>query len=333
MPMLDVFKKDAFNMISLTTALQTLPFKPARIGQMGLFAAKGIRTLTAAIEEKDGFLSLLATKPRGSAATYAAPKKRTVRTFAVPHIPHEDVVYADDIEGLRAFGSETQLQAVAGVVNERLAMMRQDHEITLEHLRAGALRGSIVDSDGTTELFNLFTEFGVSETSIDFLLGTAGTDVREKVLEVVDAIEDALGAAPLDHIHCLAHKTWFRSFISHATVVDAWAAWRDGEFLRGDPRKGFPYAGVIIEEYRGKVGSVDYIPSNTARFFAVGVPNMYQTILAPANFMETVNTVGQLLYAKQERLDLDIGIRLHTQSNPLPLCMRPASLVKGHTSN
>ncbi len=333
MAVLDVFKKDAFSMISLTTSLEKLPFKPSRIGDMGLFTPKGIRTTTAAIEERDGFLSLLTTKPRGSASTYQAPKKRTVRTFAVPHIPHDDIIYADDVENIRAFGQESQLQTVAGVVNERLTLMRQDHETTLEHLRAGALRGSIVDADGTTELFNLFTEFGVSETSVDFLLGTAGTDTRAKMLEVVDAVEDALGAVPMDHVHCLAHKTWFRSFIGHANVKTAWERWNSGEFLRNDPRKGFPYAGVIVEEYRGKIGSVDFIPANTARFFAVGVPNLYANYLAPANFMETVNTVGRLMYAKQVRLDLDIGIRLHTQSNPLPLCHRPASLVKGHTSD
>lgn len=333
MAVLDVFKKDAFSMVSLTTAIQKLPFKPSRIGEMGLFTAKGIRMTVLAVEEKDGFLSLLATKPRGAAGTFAAPKKRTVRTFAIPHIPHEDVVYADDVEGIRAFGTESQLQAVASIVNEKLTSMRQDHEITLEHLRAGALRGSIMDSDGTTELFNLFTEFGVSETSIDFVLGTDATDIRAKMLAVVDAIEEAIGGAPMDHIHGFAHKTWFRAFISHPNVQAAWASWRDGEFLRNDPRKGFPYAGVIIEEYRGKVGTVDYIPSNTCRFFPVGVPNMYKTYNAPANFMETVNTIGQPMYAKQERLDLDIGVRLHTQSNPLPLVHRPAALVKGHTSN
>ena len=50
--------------------------------------------------------------------------------------------------------------------------------------------------------------------------------------------------------------------------------------------------------------------------------------MAPADFNETVNTLGQLLYAKQEPRKFERGTDLHTQSNPLPMCHRPALLVK-----
>ena len=47
-----------------------------------------------------------------------------------------------------------------------------------------------------------------------------------------------------------------------------------------------------------------------------------------ADFNETVNTIGQTLYAKQEPRKFDRGTDLHTQSNPLPMCHRPGVLVK-----
>ena len=43
---------------------------------------------------------------------------------------------------------------------------------------------------------------------------------------------------------------------------------------------------------------------------------------------ETVNTLGQPLYAKQEPREFGRGTDLHTQSNPLPMCHRPGLLVK-----
>ena len=49
---------------------------------------------------------------------------------------------------------------------------------------------------------------------------------------------------------------------------------------------------------------------------------------APADFNETVNTPGQPVYAKQEPRKFDRGTDLHTQSNPLPMCLRPSVLVK-----
>jgi hypothetical protein len=56
--------------------------------------------------------------------------------------------------------------------------------------------------------------------------------------------------------------------------------------------------------------------------------NTFQTLFAPADFIETVNTLGLELYAKQEERKFGRGIDLHAQSNPLPICYRPGVLVK-----
>ncbi len=46
--MLDVFKADAFSTASLTAAIDMLPFKPARLGAMGLFQRKPRRKVVVA---------------------------------------------------------------------------------------------------------------------------------------------------------------------------------------------------------------------------------------------------------------------------------------------
>lgn len=332
MGLADIFGGDAFTTLSLTTAVNLVPFKPSRIGDMGLFQPQGVTKTTIVIEEKQGNLELLGTKPRGAPASVAERTVRTARSFAIPHIPHDSFVLADDVQNIRAFGSETADQTVAGVVNDRLEQMRQMHEVTHEHLRIGAIHGSILDSDGSTELFDLFTEFNVSETTVDFILATATTDIRAKTLAVIRAVEVALGAAPYDHIHAFCGKTWFEAFIGHALVKEAYDRFQDGVMLRNDPRAGFVFAGVTFEEYRGVVSGVDFIDASQARFFPVGVPNLFKMYYAPADFMETVNTVGLPIYAKQQVMDMDRGVQIHTQSNPLPLCHRPEVLIKGTTS-
>jgi hypothetical protein len=60
----------------------------------------------------------------------------------------------------------------------------------------------------------------------------------------------------------------------------------------------------------------------------MGTQNTFKTILSPADFVETVGTLGIELYAKQEMKKFGRGIEVHTQSNPLPICKRPAVLVK-----
>lgn len=327
--MLDIFATDAFTLQSLTAAINLLPYKPSRIGEMGLFRGQGITTTSIQIEEKAGILALLPTRRRGEPASLGTSEKRTVRALAVPHIPHEDAVRPEDVQNVRKFGSEDVLDGVTSVVNDRLTIMRQNHEVTEEYHRMGALHGNILDSDGVTVIYNLFTEFGVVETSVAFNTAVATTDIRARCLAVKRALEVSLGALAYDHVHAFCGATWFEAFIGHPYVQDAYHRWQDSANLRNDPRQGFEFAGIIFEEYRGTVSGVDFINASQARFFPVGVPNLFVTYYAPADFMDTVNTIGLQVYARQEALSMNRGVMLHTQSNPLALCLRPACLIEG----
>ena len=71
------------------------------------------------------------------------------------------MVLPEEVQGIRAFGSETELQTVAGVMAQHLQTMRNKHAITLEHLRFGALKGLILDADGSV-IYNLYDEFGIT---------------------------------------------------------------------------------------------------------------------------------------------------------------------------
>ena len=329
MPIADVFQSNIFTTKSLTDAINRLPFKPSRIGQMGLFESRGVSTTSVVIEERDGQLQLLPTKQRGAPSSLGTAPKRRARPFLIPHVPHDEAVLASDVQDVRAFGSEDQLKPVSQLVNDRLLAMRQNHEVTHEHLRIGAIRGVILDADGTTVLFDLFEEFGKTEVEVDFELDVDATKVKAKCHEVTRKIEEALGAAPYDHIHAFVGANFWDDLVNHPTVEKAYERWSDGAFLRTDQRSGFEFSRIIFEEYRGKVGDVDFIDADQARFFPVGVPQLFRHYNAPADFMETVNTIGQPVYAKSERMEFDRGSKLHSQSNPLPLCTRPEVLVKG----
>ncbi len=334
MPMPDVFNGDAFNMVSLTTAINKLPYVPNRIGQMGLFTEQGVATNTVAMEQINGVISLLPSKPRGTAGTTTTPEARTMRSLDIPHIPHDATILASAIQGVREFGSENQLSAVNKVVNDTLTRMRRSHELTHEWLRMGAIKGIVLDGDGSTTLYNLFTVFGVSQPpDVDFLLGADTTDIATILLGVVETIEAALGAESYDHIHCFCNSTWFKKFVAHPQVKYAYQYFQEGRALREDMRKGFEFMGVTFEVYRGTVNSTPFVADDECQFFPVGVPDLFMQFNGPADFVETVNTIGLPVYAKQKVMDFDRGIEIHTQSNPLCICTRPGVLVQGISSN
>ncbi|MDP2167974.1 MAG: major capsid protein [Thermodesulfovibrionales bacterium] len=327
----------AFNVASLSAAINILPNNYGRVIKSGLFPIKGIITRAVVVEEYAGVLTILPTKPLGSPGTTGKTGKRKVRTFNVPHIPHDDVLLAADIAGKRAFGSQTELESMNTVLLDRLQAMKNKHMITLEHLSMGALKGIILDADASI-LYNLYTEFEISQKEVDFLLGTAGTEVANKCREVVRHIEANLQGEVMSSIRALVSQEFYDKLIVHVKVEKAYANYAAAQDrIGGDLRKGFTFGGLTFEEY---VGSAPDGAGNTRRFIAAseghaypeGTNDTFATHCAPADFVEAVNTIGQHLYAKAALMKFDRGYELHTQSNPLPLCHRPAVLVKVKTS-
>ncbi len=326
------FENIAFNMTSLTSAINILPNNYGKLDAMKLFPKRSVRTRSIVVEEQNGVLNLLPTQSPGGEATYENRSTRKMRSFTIPHIPHDDVILPEEVQGIRAFGSENELQSIATVVTDHLQSMRNKHAITLEYLRMGALKGVILDADGST-LYDLYDEFEITPKVISFALGSTTTDVKKKCLEVIRYIEDNLRGEYMSEVRCFVSPDFFDALTSHSKVKEAYERWQEGAALRNDMRSGFTFAGITFEEYRGQATSPDgavrkFIIEGEGHCFPMGTSSSFVTYFAPADFNETVNTLGVPIYAKQCPRKFDRGTELHTQSNPLPLCLRPSILVK-----
>ena len=63
-------------MVSLTDAINKVPFIPGKLGQLGLFTESGVTTTTVMIEERQGILNLIETTSRGAPAVQNHTNKR-----------------------------------------------------------------------------------------------------------------------------------------------------------------------------------------------------------------------------------------------------------------
>lgn len=334
--MLDVFNTNAYSMVSLTTAINKAPFKPSLLGSMGLFKVRGVSELSVAIEERQGKLSLLRNYARGTMPLVDANPVRKTRVFPLMHFPANDTVMADEVQGIRAFGEEDATETVAAKVNEKLEALRQNHELTHEWLRIGAVTGNVLDGDASTVLYNLFTEFGLTETNVNYQFSSGTMDVKTQNTIVIRTVEDALGMTQYGSLLALCGDQFFDSLITHASVKGAYEKWQTSAqpkspFTISSPneqREGFEFAGITWRNYRGSIGGTRFVATDKARIVPIGVPDLFEVYFGPAPFMETVNTIGKPVYAKQETMKFDVGVELHTNSNPLFMCTRPQCLVK-----
>lgn len=336
MPMINPFS--VFSVSEITDTINVIPNRYGRINELGLMPVRGSMATEIAIEEQNGTLALIPTEQYGGPGVVGSSGKRKVRTFAIPKLTYDEYVSPQEVQNVRAYGGQAGLDNMARLLNDRLETARAKHDITLEHLRMGALKGQILDADGST-LYDLYTEFAITAKEVDFVLGTSTTKVANKCREVVRHIEDNLLGEMSTGVHALVSEEFYDKLITHANVEKAYANWAAAqERIGGDLRKGFTFGGITFEEYRGKAtdpsGSTRrFIAADSGHAFPLGTQQTFRTYAGPADFNETVNRLGQLYYAKTMPAKFDRGYDVHTQSNPLPLCLRPGVLVRVYSSN
>jgi len=337
--MLDVFKQDAFSVISMTDAFNKAPFTPGRAGQILNWNEQGVSTLTIMLEEIAGELRLINPSPRGGPGDTTPKDKRVARVLRIPHYELDDAIYADEVQGIRAFGSESVLETIMGKIQSRLndfAVQRFDP--TLEYQRLGAIKGVILNGDGST-LYNLFTEFEVTPPDIvEFDLTDESDEGRIRGLcdGIKREMARRLGGVPFGGIHAFVGDAFWDLLIKNAEVRKTFLAQVEAAQLRqGTVGTIFHYGGIDFENYVGGLGGIDgaeftpFIDDDDARFFPKGAPGLFRTVYGPADYIETVNTVGLPRYSKQFPMPNGKGISMEMQMNALSYCTRPTALVRG----
>jgi hypothetical protein len=343
MNILDVLNGDAFSFTNMSRSIEVLPYKPNRITRLGLFNDTPISTLTAMIERRDGVLSLIPPTPRGTMSAPVGTEKAKVRSFVVPHFQRPDGINADALSGARKFGTTDQTESVAEFLARRMLRHKNDLELTMESLKLGALKGVITYADSTT--LNLFTEFGLTQEPTVFFdlvnASPAAGALREKCDDVSRRMAEVLGAGSFEYIHAFCGSGFMKKLVKHKDIIESAKADSVARAVllasaapdtRTKQGKQIAIGDIIFEEYVGFSGGNPAVGAEACHMFPVGVPNLFDEYIAPADYVETVNTLGQRFYAKQERMRFDLGIELHVQSNVLPLCNRPEVLFLGSSA-
>jgi hypothetical protein len=322
---ISIFEDDAFSVTSLLATINEEHVIPGQIAASGLFTEEGSPTVTQQIEKDGDVLELVAAAPRGAPGQVVIGSKRQLIPFNCVHLPQTFSILADEIQGIRAFGSRSELQGVQDVVNARLKKTRLQLDLTHEYQRIGAIKGQVLDKDGSI-LVDLFHQFGIKQQKLKMDFGSVDVSVRAG--EALDMQEDALGNATGTGAIAWCGKNFWAALISDDSVKETYVATEAAASLRGDRRQGFEFAGVLWIRYRGKLAGVPFVGDDDAYLVPEGVPGLFKTVFAPANYMETVNTLGVPYYGKLERMPFDKGVAGEAQSNPLHMGSRPRGNIK-----
>lgn len=320
-----LFESGAFESATLAHAFANVPYVHGLIGSRDMYEQRGISTTKALIEYKDDGLTLVPASQRGAPGDLHRSSKRKMVELEAPHLRTQATLMADTFQNVRGFGTNA-LTTIEDERNAKLTEMRARLGLTMEYHWMRALAGKILDADGSV-LVDLLAEFGVTQATHSLALSVSTTNVRNKLVGAKRASEAVLGGASPKGWVCLASAGFMDLFTAHPSVEAPLAGWLAARDMRDDVRSDFNFAGVQFVEAKDFAG-VTAVEDGAAYLVPEGVPGLYVTRFAPGDYVDTVNTEGQLYYTRAEPLPFNRGVQIEAQMNPVSVVTKPRAVIK-----
>lgn len=341
---LDFIKDPRFGIGPLSEAIINYPNEYGLLNSMGLFSGVSISETTVKIDIKNKQINIIPTTPRGAPAPRDTSDTRSMKVLPTFRHALGFSLLADEFQNVRKFGTDGESEVFDERLMEKLEDNAAKHRQTREFLRWGALKGNVYDADGTTVLYNVYDEMGETQVSIDFKLGSAlGTDgIQDGTDALLDHLETNSNGEPINGVAKICSPGYWTKLMKNADFKEAFKHF-DGapNPNRNNLRGGFFFKGVYYFRHNGSATFLaadgtktthNFVPANEAIAVPLGTRQVFRTYYAPADYIETVNTLGQEMYAKLKVMDLDKGIEGETQCQALDLVLKPRLVVKCTTS-
>lgn len=335
-----------FELVDLTSAVRNLPINYGSFNQMGIFDEDFVVGDQVAFEETTVDGALIVDKVRGEKNTVGKDGTRKLHSFMIPHYPQDDYISPKDLKGVSAYDNFNLVEQFDNVRIKKLMRLRMQHDWTLNKARAQALFSSTVYAPNGTVTQNWDTEFGITRTAVDFVLGTAGTEVLDKIELVLQAVHSGLGGdgiftgvvAPCD-------TAFFNKLIRHATVKDAWKyAQKDTagvDPIRGRLSEGgspmqvgrsFYFGGINFKEIRDSYNGTSIVTASEGVAVPMG-SGRFVTYFGGAERFGLVNTRGERMYAFETSEPNGTKHTIETESNSISALLRPQAVIRLYSSN
>lgn len=334
---------NAFEVVDYSQELTIIPNQWTLLNDVGLFTEEPLTTHTVTFEQTDQTLGLVGDIMRGAKPQANKDDLRKIRSYPLAHFKMTDKVLPQDIQGKRAYGSQTAAETEAAVLARKMARVRKNFDITLEVARFSTLTTGNLYAPNGTIAGNLFTDFAVTQKSVDFDLGNSSADIIAKVEEVIAHMQDNANTGDvITSVVGYCSPTFFAALISHAKVVDAYkyySATQGQEILRNRAGNGagqagglyreFSFGGIRFIEVRTVLAGATLIPTGEAHFVPVGTTDMFMTYFGPANKLDFVNTLAERTYMFSYRDPKGESVDIDAESNFVNIIRRPQLVVKG----
>lgn len=324
--------------VDQSEAINLIPQKPGLIGALGLFRDETVATDAVTFDVRDNSFSVLADHLRNvDRKNVVGAPAYDMHTLAIPHYPAIGTIGREKLAGVRAFGKEAEAIVAAAVADE-LQRQVENHDVTLESIKARTLLTGVVATQNFGTI-NMATEFGVTRQTVALDAATADSDVIAKLRGATRIAKAGLktGGQVSGYI-LFASVELYEGILSNPTVKDAFKYFgADQNVLRnelGSVSAGysmFRLGNIDVVLYDDEFTAID---GSTLTLIPAGegvlVPraNLGRVFFGPSSTLSGLGKFGQKRFATSFRDPKDRYVEVESEQSTLAVMEQFAAGVK-----
>jgi len=333
-----------FEVVDQTQSLLKVPQSWTLLGSSGLFQEESLTTHVATFQENSGSLVVIGDSIPGSKPMTVGNDLRKIHSYALTHHQVVDALYPSDIQGKSAYNDLSVEDTESAAIVRKMEKIRRSFAVTREIARFKTLGTGNVWSPGGTISGNFYTDFGYTRNEVDFVLGTATTDIIAKCEAIISDFQSkAQGDEVITGVTGYASPAFFSALVAHAKVQVSYTAQMQiagANIQRERAQNGagalqlyrtFRFGGINFIEVPTVLAGTTLITAKDCIFVAEGTDG-FTTYMGPARRFGFVGTFGLPEYMWTQRTQDLKEIKIEAECNMLNVIRKPYLVARGFTA-
>lgn len=348
-PITDIFSDDMFSVANLRIVAKNVTYVPQYLGTAGIFQSKPLEgTDKVIIYEQNGVFRIIPTTERGGSDIQQIRDTHASAVLQTTRISKKDTINASELLGVanEDIPRGVRLRTAGELITDRLQKLKTEKAFTLEKHRFGALAGILYDADGTSVIYDYFSEFGVAAPVVVNANLSTWTEA-ETAQQLTDLFYRPMMRSlkdrknPTTRIGCLVGDGAWAKLMKNAAFRKIWElnmqaqaiARAANPLVQPQAWTEVDFGGCLFINYMGTDdGTTIALAADEMRFFPINATDVFDVYWAPGETIKDVQGKGQdeYVYIQPDVRDQMVShVDVYVRSYPLYACIYPKALMKG----
>lgn len=281
---------------------------------------KGVDTTSVELTYDSALGKILPAAERASTNTKTSgntigKSSRNAKILKGVHITGFVDIDADEILEVPELTNDKSLVQFNEYMNDEIVALEESFEATREFHALGALKGKVLDSDGT-ELYDLWKLFDLTKpkpTSVNQANLEQALYLDETLHDLKSKAKKKFKGKIVKGFMMLCGSEAYKAYTFSADVQDSHKNNKLKHVIDGFS-DGFNYQNVDFVEYEGGIGETEFIGENDSLFIPI-IGGLFKITPTVGVGTQHVNKRGQKTVFTTKILDHDVGVEIKGQSN------------------